>query len=66
MEVTLSLSVVAFWATILFTVMGGFLGLLAVWIPEFWKSETCEKLLFTNVILAGTSLLVAVITKWLG
>jgi hypothetical protein len=66
MEVTLSLYTLAFWATIAFTIVGGFLGLLGVWISEFWRSEACIKLLFTNAILAGTSLLVAVITKWLG
>ena len=66
MEVTLSLYTVAFWAAIFFTGIGAALGLMGVWIQEFWRSDVAVKLLMTNAILAGTSILVAAMTKWLG
>ena len=66
MEVTLSLFQVAFYAAIAFTILGGVFGLMGVWIKEFWESETAWKLIFTDLILAGTSITVAVITKFLG
>lgn len=66
MEVTVSLYAVAFWAAIFFTGFGALLGLLGVWVKEFWESETAVKLLLTDAIFAGTSILVAAMTKWLG
>ena len=66
MEITLSLYTVASWAAIFFTGFGALLGLMGVWIKEFWESETVVKLLLTDAIFAGTSILVAAMTKWLG
>lgn len=57
---------VAFWATIFFLVLGAVLGLIGVWIPEFWKSDVGAKLIATDFIFAGTALAVAVVTKLLG
>lgn len=56
----------SFWAAILFTVLGAFLGLLGVWTKDFWKNDIALKLIVTDIILAGTSIIVAVITKFLG
>lgn len=56
----------AFFALVFFVALGGLLGLAGVWIDSFWESETTLKLFMTNGILAATSLIVAVITKWLG
>jgi hypothetical protein len=56
----------AFWATIFFVVLGAVLGLLGTWVNDFWKNDVGFKLIFTDLILAGTALAVAVITKWLG
>lgn len=55
-----------FWGAIGFTTIGALLGLAGVWIKGFWQSETAPKLIITNVILAGTAVIVAAITKWLG
>ena len=66
MEVTLSLFQLSFYAAIGFTILGGILGLMGVWINDFWKNETAVKLIITDLILAGTSIVVAVITKFLG
>lgn len=55
-----------FWAAIVFVILGGLLGLLGVWIDDFWKNDIAPKLLLTDLILAGTSVAVAIITKWLG
>jgi hypothetical protein len=66
MEVTLTLYSLTFWAAIGFTVFGGLLGLMGTWIPEFWKSDTAIKLMITDAIFAGTSIIVAAMTKWLG
>lgn len=65
MEVTVTLYSITFWAAIAFTGFGAFLGLMGIWIPEFWKSETAVKMLLTNGIFAGTSVLIAAMTKWL-
>ena len=65
-EVTISLYVIAFWLAIFFTVIGAVLGLMGIWIKEFWKSETTIKLLLTDLIFAGTAAIVAVLTKLLG
>lgn len=56
---------IAFYAAIFFTVIGGILGLLGVWVKDFWKNEIAAKLLMTDFILAGTSIVVAIITKFL-
>lgn len=66
MEITLSLYTIAFWASIFFTGLGTLLGLMGVWVKEFWESETCIKLLITDLIFAGTSIIVTAMTKWLG
>jgi len=66
MEVTVSIYTVAFWAAIFFTGSGALLGLMGVWIKEFWESETAMKLLLTDAIFAGTAILIAAMTKWLG
>lgn len=56
----------SFYAAILFTVVGALLGLTGVWVDEFWHHEIAFKLFLTDVILAGTSIIVAVITRFLG
>lgn len=54
-----------FWAAIVLTSIGGLLGLLGVWVKEFWKSEAVIKLFLTDVILATTSVIVAIVIKFL-
>ncbi len=66
MEMTVSLFQLSFYAAIGFTIFGGFLALLGIWIKEFWESETAMKLLMTDIVFAVTSIIVAVITKFLG
>jgi len=61
----ISLFQLSFYGAILFTVLGALLGLMAVWLPEFWKTETAPKLLITDVILTAASIVVAIITKFL-
>lgn len=65
MEVTISLYTLAFYGALFFTILGAFLGLMGVWIQGFWKNDTAIKLLFTDMIFAVTSIIVAAITKWL-
>ncbi len=60
-----TLYVVTFWLTIAFVVLGGILGLAGVWLEAFWKSEAGWRLILTDLILAGSSLAIAIITKWL-
>lgn len=55
-----------FYATIAFTVFGALLGLVGVWVEDFYRNDVAWKLILTNVILAVTSAIVAVITKFLG
>lgn len=57
---------ITFWATIFFVVFGAVLGLVGVWIPRFWDNDYSWKLFLTDCILAGSSVIVAAITKWLG
>ena len=64
--VLIDLHTFAFFSLVFFVALGGLLGLAGVWIDSFWESETTLKLFLTNGILAATSLIVAVITKWLG
>jgi len=66
MQTTITLQQASFYLAIVFTVLGGMLGLAGVWIEDFWKSDTPVKLLLTDLILAGSSIVVAAITKWLG
>lgn len=65
MEITVTLSTLAFYAALFFTLAGSLLGLMGVWIDQFWKSDAAIKLLLTNWIFAGASIIVAAITKWL-
>lgn len=62
----MNLHLIAFYAAILFTVLGSLLGLTGVWVEDFFESKTVVKLLITDTILAGTSIIVAVITRFLG
>lgn len=62
----MDLHLFAFYAAIAFTVFGSLLGLTGVWVEDFFESKTVWKLLMTDVILAGTSIIVAVITRFLG
>lgn len=62
----MTLYLFSFYASIVFTVLGAVLGLAGIWITDFWKSDTGWKLIVTNCILAGASIIVAVITKFLG
>lgn len=55
----------ALWAAIFFTVLGGVLGLIGVWIKNFWSNDIAPKLIFTDVILAVTSIIVAAIMEFL-
>lgn len=57
---------IAFWASIVFTIIGAGLGLLGIWVKEFWRSDTGSQLILTDVLLAVTSVIVALLTKWLG
>jgi hypothetical protein len=66
LEITLSLYSIAFYCGLFFTLFGALLGLIGVWFHDFWKSDTTVKLLITDLILAGTSIVVAAMTKWLG
>lgn len=61
----IQLHTVAFYAAIFFTVFGAMLGLIGVWVDDFWDSPTPVRLLITDAILAATSIIVAAITKWL-
>lgn len=56
----------AYWASIFFVVVGAVLGIIGVWVPDFWKNDIAAKLIFTDLILAGSSVAVAIITRWLG
>lgn len=60
-----SLYTFVFWAAIVCSVLGGVLGLVGIWFEDFFKNETAWKLVVTDLILAGTSIVVAVIIKWL-
>ena len=64
-EVTVNLQQLSFFAAIFFTVVGAILGLMALWVKEFWESESAVKLLITDAIFAVTSIIIAAITKWL-
>ena len=55
----------AFYLAIFFTVLGAVLGLIGVWVNNFWENEVAWKMLVTDFILAGSSIVVAAITKWL-
>lgn len=66
MEITFTVYAVAFWAAIIFTVIGAMLGLMGVWVKGFWDNEVGAKLIITDLIFAGTSVAVAAMTKWLG
>jgi uncharacterized membrane protein YiaA len=62
----MSLYLLSFYASICFTVVGAILGLIGIWNNDFWKSETGWKLIATNFVLATASIIVAVVTKFLG
>jgi hypothetical protein len=66
MEIVISLYELTFWAAIVFTAIGAFLGLLGVWVKSFWNTELAPKLIITDLILAGSAFAIAAITKWLG
>lgn len=65
MEVSVSLFQLAFYAALFFTILGGVLGLIGAWVSEFWKNDLGWRLIITDIILAVTSIAVAVITKFL-
>ena len=60
-----SLYQLSFYAAIFFTILGGALGLVGVWFEGFWRNDMAWRLLVTDFILAGTAIIVAVITKFL-
>lgn len=55
----------ALYAAIFFTILGACVGLMGVWIDEFWESDFGPKSIWTFAILAVASIIVAAITKWL-
>ena len=57
---------IAFWASIIGVCAGGALGLLGVWIEDFWKDELGFRLIMTDVILTVTAVAVTGITFFLG
>ena len=63
--VEISLFHVAFYGAIIFSILGGILGLMGIWFHNFWKNDLSIKLILTDLVLAGTSIVVAVITKFL-
>lgn len=64
-DITVSLHNLTFYAAIFFAILGAVLGLMGVWVKDFWKNETAPKLLITDFIFLGTAVVVAAITKWL-
>ena len=56
---------VAFYAAIFFTVIGGIMGLVGVWVKDFWNHDIALKLIMTDAILVVTSIIVAIITRFL-
>jgi hypothetical protein len=59
----MDLYTVTYWCAIVFLVLGCLLGLLGVWMPEFWRNDYAWKLMLTNWILFGASVAGAVITR---
>lgn len=57
-----SLHQFAFWLTVACIVIGAVLGVAGVWLP---KTQTGFKLFMTDVVVAVSAVLVAVVTKWL-
>ena len=66
MQITLSVYDCVFYAAIGFTLFGAFLGLIGVWIRDFWNNDIAVKLILTDIIFAVTAIIVAAIMKWLG
>jgi hypothetical protein len=56
---------IMFWLSIVFLITGGTMALLAVWVPEFFRSDLGTKLMLTNAVLFSVSLAGAVITRLL-
>ena len=65
MEITISLAQAVFYVALFFTIFGGILGLLGVWIKDFWNSDLAIRLFFTDCIFAATSFVVAIIIKYI-
>lgn len=61
-EITLNLYQITFWAAIIFTTIGALLGLMGVWIDDFWKGETAPKLL---LIIFVTFVQIVVVIEFL-
>lgn len=56
------------WAMIGFLLIGAGIGMLGVWVEDFWSGRHAwgPKLLGTDAILAATAIAVALVMKWLG
>lgn len=61
-----SLYELAFWAAVIFITFSAVIGLMGVWIKEFWESDISGKLLATGCILSLSSIAVAVLARLLG
>lgn len=55
----------AMYAAIFFAVLGAVLGLIGVWLEDFWRHDIGGKLIITDMIFLATAVAVAAITKWL-
>ena len=58
-------STVCFYVCLACVVLGALIGLACVWIPDFSKSDTVWKGLFTSGILFTASAIAAVVARFL-
>jgi len=56
---------IAFWLSIIGVCLGGFFGLLGVWVKDFWKNDVGFRLILTDAIITATAVAVTAITFFL-
>ena len=62
---TATIHTVTFWSAIVLLAVGSVLGLMGVWMDNFWDNDWAAKLIITDGILFAAAVAGAVITKLL-
>jgi len=61
----MNVHMVSFWSAMAFLVLGMVLGIIGIWVEDFWRNSIGSRLLWTDAVLFGTALAGAIIAKWL-
>lgn len=56
---------IVFWIAVVCTVAAGILGIVGIWVQDFWRNDIGWRLFMTDVVVAATSIVACAILSWL-